>query len=51
MKCSNCNENILDEDRFCGNCGTKIISKTNISKNEITNKTSPSLIKENKKKK
>jgi tetratricopeptide (TPR) repeat protein len=25
MKCSNCNEKILEEDKFCGNCGAKII--------------------------
>ena len=25
MKCSNCNGDILDEDKFCGNCGIKII--------------------------
>jgi tetratricopeptide (TPR) repeat protein len=25
MKCSNCNEKILKEDKFCGNCGAKII--------------------------
>lgn len=25
MKCSNCNEKILEEDKFCGNCGIKII--------------------------